>query len=643
MSTRKFFAGIVALVAVFAVASTVSAQTAAYTFTSDLTIGSTGADVVALQSFLESKGHLVIPAGTTKGYFGSLTQSALAKFQSANGISPAAGYFGPVTRAAVNSMNVGGTGATNPCPAGFVSGTFNGVKVCLMGTGTSTPGNGGPLAGGDGDFSDFDVLGNPNDEDVEEGEEVEVLAFEFDADDSDLMIERVDVLFTEAASNTRPWRVLDEVKLLNDGEEVATIDASDEDSWSEEEDDEYKLRFEDLDEVVREDETGTFSIAVVAQDDLDDDEVDLEWDVFLDEDGIRAMNADGIDVYEGDSADLAGASDERTFTLETAEEGDFSVTVDDEENEDEQMEVSEDDDTTEVQIYVAQLESEAGDNMIEEVTVDLSTTTGTVNGLSDFLIRATLWIDGEDVGSESVSDDDGLESITFDDLDVTIAEDEEVDLIVTVDVDSQDGNFTNGAGVYVDGISIDFVDENDDDQTETSTTNGGNVTFSVDALTVEAADNQPSADESLADDETKGRVYVRFTVTAPEESDIYIPKGATTSTTVGSGQGAEFIVVDGSGATVTATTTTGNNILRRVSGGSETGNYYRITQGNSAVLELDVILDNTGFTGARTLGVQLTGLNYNAVSAATADTQFTAGLDEDFRSDTVYLLIANAS
>ena len=71
-----------------------------YTFTRNLTVGSTGADVMELQKFLISKGNLVL--ATPTNYFGNMTKAALAKFQAANGISPAVGYFGAITRGSVN-------------------------------------------------------------------------------------------------------------------------------------------------------------------------------------------------------------------------------------------------------------------------------------------------------------------------------------------------------------------------------------------------------------------------------------------------------------------------------------------------------------------------------------------------------------
>ena len=84
-------------------ASLQAGQTATVTFTMDLTMGSTGPQVVALQSFLESKGFLVMPVGVAKGYFGGLTRAALARYQASVGIAPAVGYFGPITRARLNA------------------------------------------------------------------------------------------------------------------------------------------------------------------------------------------------------------------------------------------------------------------------------------------------------------------------------------------------------------------------------------------------------------------------------------------------------------------------------------------------------------------------------------------------------------
>ena len=70
----------------------------AYNFTRSLTVGSQGDDVKALQDYLTTTGHFTYSGGST-GIFGSVTRTALAAWQAANGISPASGYFGPVSKA----------------------------------------------------------------------------------------------------------------------------------------------------------------------------------------------------------------------------------------------------------------------------------------------------------------------------------------------------------------------------------------------------------------------------------------------------------------------------------------------------------------------------------------------------------------
>ncbi len=67
---------------------------------SNLTVGSRGAEVVQLQGILSEAGYLSV--GLPTGYFGSKTKAAVASFQKAVGV-PSTGYFGPLSRAALES------------------------------------------------------------------------------------------------------------------------------------------------------------------------------------------------------------------------------------------------------------------------------------------------------------------------------------------------------------------------------------------------------------------------------------------------------------------------------------------------------------------------------------------------------------
>jgi len=75
-------------------------------FIRNLTIGSTGGDVIELQTILESAGFLKMPQGVARGYFGGLTRKALADYQKHVNITPALGYFGSLTRAKFNADEI---------------------------------------------------------------------------------------------------------------------------------------------------------------------------------------------------------------------------------------------------------------------------------------------------------------------------------------------------------------------------------------------------------------------------------------------------------------------------------------------------------------------------------------------------------
>lgn len=77
-------------------------------FNRDLQAGTSGDDVKGLQIFLNTHGFTVASSGpgspgNETSFFGGLTRAAVIAYQKAKGITPAVGYFGPLTRGAVNS------------------------------------------------------------------------------------------------------------------------------------------------------------------------------------------------------------------------------------------------------------------------------------------------------------------------------------------------------------------------------------------------------------------------------------------------------------------------------------------------------------------------------------------------------------
>ena len=79
------------------------AATQNITVSENLTTGMSGASVETLQALLSEMGYLNVPTGIPLGYFGSMTKTALANYQSNLHVYPAVGYYGPMTKTALYS------------------------------------------------------------------------------------------------------------------------------------------------------------------------------------------------------------------------------------------------------------------------------------------------------------------------------------------------------------------------------------------------------------------------------------------------------------------------------------------------------------------------------------------------------------
>lgn len=158
-----------------------------YTFSNNLTIGSTGADVTALQNTLMSAGF-DIPAissgAATTGYFGSQTKAALAKYQVAKGIvSPGTGFFGPLTMKVINGGTVAVNNPVFTCPVGY---------TCTANPGTTVVNTG---AGTEGTFTVKQAAQPANNTNVTSNVNVPVYGVEIKAQNSNMLVDRADLEF----------------------------------------------------------------------------------------------------------------------------------------------------------------------------------------------------------------------------------------------------------------------------------------------------------------------------------------------------------------------------------------------------------------------------------------------------------------
>ena len=606
------------IVAVLGVAFAFSAvaASAATTYTRDLTIGSTGADVTSLQTTLASKGFLVIPANVSKGYFGGLTKTALMNYQKSVGIAPAVGYFGPVTRAHFNAMTDGGD----------------------MDNGDDDNDSG--LQGGEGDIKDFDILGNPSSTDLDEGETDKVLGFEFEARDSDIAVERLEIHASSSAgisgtASDEPWDYIESARLLMGSDEVAEVTGlDDEDAWDEEADDKYSFRFEDLDDaIVEEDETVKFYVEFTAVDNLDSDDENTDFDISLTDDGLRAVDAEGIDIYEGND------TDEVTVTFGGAEEGDLDLSIDDSDNEDRTIFVDENSSTDGVEIMRFTLESNTSDNSVDELDVVLATTTSTSTELSTVVSALRLEVDGDEISSESVPAGVGPRTVSFEDLedDFVIAEDEEIEVVVLADIDEQEGNYGEGYSFQasVAGSSIDAEDANGDNVTVSGSVTGGDIELRVNGMTVELVSAQTVQVGAYDPATSSADIYsyeIKFEVTA-EGEDVFVDKSVQRSASPSvAGSGVAWATTTES--TTAATQTNSSTLSATGSTTGDTSNTFKINDGSTRTFTMKITLEATADGST---AVMLTGINWSNDSAdTTPDEYYTFALD-DFQTELQYM------
>jgi hypothetical protein len=547
-----------------------SSSSSCYAFTRDLTVGVSGADVTELQNYLAAKGYFSVAA---TGYFGAITQASVAAWQSANGVAPAAGYFGAISRAKYNSM-------------------------CTTSGGGSTGGDDDDddsVSGGEADLNNFDGSSG-SDSDVEEGDEAEVYEFEFDVDDADAEIERVDVMFksTGADGDDEPWEVFDEITLLLDGEEVGSEDGSDEDMWDEDADDEYRIRFTGVDTVVDEDSTPEFTVVVSTQNNIDDIEDDVSWTIWIPEEGVRALDGEGIDHTIGDDDTLASAADEAEFDIDVAGQGEELTVSESDNNPDATVLELEDDERSDwMTVLTFTLEAEDNDIEISElpVFVDFSGATTTATFINDVM----LVIDGEEFDDFTWSATNlnyGTTTFEFDNEELVVGDGEEIEVEFMLEfnaLDLGDEGTTVTASLTseeVDAIEAEGADDLTAGQLKGSAT-GDDHTLRTDGVSLAAGDL--SAEVVVVDEGgDRGEFTIEFEVTAFGE-DFYIPFGAATSTQR-TDQGVSYDFVNGDNDVVAGAGTTTASLD---SSAEEDDNAFVVREGDTETFTLEVTYDPT--------------------------------------------------
>lgn len=588
------------------------------TFTTDLTIGSTGSQVVALQTFLEQKGFLVMPVGVAKGYFGGLTKAALARFQAANGIVPAVGYFGPITRGRVNAMlvtsgNGGGVVVVVPgCGNGALFSSTTG-QPCSGGTSTG----GSTVLAGAGRLINVEALGAVESSLNEGDTNQKVVGVEAEARGGDVMVQRLDVQFDLGASSgsSNLDRYIDSASVWLDGKKLATMDASDADKdgrvWT--------MRFNNLNGVIKSGATGQLSVSVNAVSSIDANEANEDITVTIPENGLRAVSGDGIsDTYV--SADI-----DESFSVDTATVGKLTIS-EDSSNPDDQVVTADSNNTTDdVTLLAFDLKAKNQDVMVDAIPVSI--TAGGSTYLSDVVSSVSLMKGSTVLRTKSIASSTSFSatSVVFDNLNQTISEDSTAKYTVVANIRKiNDGNTFADSDTVVASVttsgSWDAEDANGDTATLTGSATGGTIALQETGISATFVSGSASVVAGSSGVSDTGNFVLKYKVTASGD-DMYVDKDCSAGSTAAA-TSTRYLATGSTTSTCSLTSTA-----------DEQTNSFIVRDGTSETFTLNVSAtpNSTGFTR-----VSLVGIGY-ALTDVDGTLIYSANLD-DFKTDSVNLI-----
>lgn len=606
-----------------------SASTAACTFTRPLTIGSQGEDVKCLQDAMTPTyfNH----AGGSTGYFGAVTQAAVAKWQAANGVTPAVGYFGPISQAKFASM-----APTTP------TGDDDDDDTTATDDDDDDSTDDGELTG-EASLDTFEVSDGEDADDVEEGsEDVKVGEFQVEFVDGDARITRLDLALAVDAGNNGDddaFDVFQDVSLWVDGEEVGRIDASDEDEYLDE--DNGSLRFASLDIVAREDEEVTIEVAVTVNDSVDgvttgDDE---DWNIAAG--SLRYVDADDVTTTEsatGDQQAMDGsyAGTLAEFSIDEAGAGDDLDLETSSEDPDAKTIALDEDNNVEEDIFAFELSAEDSDGDVDlnEVIVSVQTLLSGGDVTTDDLVNDfRLEIDGESFSAESYSGTGTTTEITFDiDGDFTIKADEVATAVLFADFENMDTTALEGATIQA-TTTASFIDA---EGVEDITVDGSAVSGETHSLRTEGLDVTYASDDTTktftadeSGEKDKVKYEVTFKVMAVGDA-MYLDRTVTRDDTTAGGSAGDGFMWATTTDSTTGTTTVSAVVSAEDTDSDDTATKFYIAEGEEREFTIAVTLES-GTDGVA--AVKLTAINWTTDSTdGTPDNFHTTGLD-DFKTD----------
>jgi peptidoglycan hydrolase-like protein with peptidoglycan-binding domain len=458
-STRKIVAGLLSiamvLTLVVGLSATASAQTAA--FTRNLTVGSTGADVTALQTWLATKGFFTV---TPTGYFGSITRRAVAQYQASVGISPAAGYFGPITRAYIatqGGVTMPPTGSVPGCPAGAIYNYMTGALCSTTTPSTSTT---------EGTLSVQQSAQPANNANVTTNSDVKVYGLDLKAQLADVTVSRVDLdvsVYTSGPSYENPGNFINTIKVMSGDTVVKSWAVGTADFVQGTSSNQYYVRLSNIGFVVPKDTTKNLTVSFSTNGGIDSDRNVVVKGYGTN--SLLAISGNNINSYYDVSSisrthvfKKPGTS---TLTVSADSSNPFSTTY--------RVNTTDSGALNSTMLKFA-AKSDTGDSKITSVTV-LATSSNTTGPTALYLYDGSTLIASQSVSSWSAAT---AKTVTFSNINVTVPKDTTKVLTVSGDFGASTSNGTIASTTV---SSVSYQKPNGNSATLSPNVQGNNMYF----------------------------------------------------------------------------------------------------------------------------------------------------------------------
>jgi len=554
------------------------AVTTGTTFTRNLTVGSTGADVTALQQILIDGGYLDIASPTT--YFGSMTKAALVKYQRENAIS-ATGYFGPITRAFVNSSAAVVVTPTTP------------TTPVVVADGT------------DGSITAADAAYVSSGATFKKGDTQNIYDVRLSATGGKVAVTRLDVKFSE-----RPWLTLSKLVLKDTNGTViaektlsSAADATEVTSGSD-----YRVRFENFNYVVTPGTDATLVISATSM--AASDKITTQTvTVSIPASAIRTVNGKGY-------TESIGTITAKTFVFSsTGSVADLNTSISPNSPAKKYVTTSTAV-TPDVVLGVYRLKAVNNSAEVASLMILVKSSTGVATStlLSNLRLVDS---DGTVYGASSLN-----AATTFTNMKIKLAKDTWTDLTLKADIAASQ---SLSASTTLVASSVAGMDTNYNTLTLTNASNvtANDVVFSTGNLELIGPSAVLGSDVSSfmcnASSTCVSAKNVTYTFTLKNNSNINLYASSTLAQLVATSSTGSF-----GGATISSSTMQSLSVSPSTVSGDDTTTikHYVIPAGSSRTFTLTGLIGRQAGTASAYSELKITGINFGGTTIATSAIDF---------------------